>query len=389
MSSRGFFVGQVIDDLDAIASQVRQRCKLGQTDLNRVLEDFFKELLNLVYGINLRNLNKDRSNAPGLDLGDKAPGARVAYQITSQADAAKVNATLRKITAADAATYDRFRVLVIGERQGSYALDPKLAARRAFAKTDIVGITELCRDIMDLPLADLQAVHRKLADEQRRIVIELEPELPDGSFKTSMLQFIEAKPSIGRSDASLLFAHPDVEGLFADNTEAQTALDGFVDTLAKLPRMTREFFGWLVDEGEEPKGIGSSGLEVNADYVDAKCRAVPNFTGEIRLLTAHGFIDFGQEERHLSGRLRLHFPGSRHGNFNEAFINFRNATGLTAATVFSTMNFSPFGPSPTPDATDPGAGGASGTSSRARAVRLRSGNAGAGGTVRRQPRRGP
>jgi len=86
MSSRGYFVGQVIDDLDAIASQVRQRCKLGQTDLNRVLEDFFKELLNLVYGINLQNLNKDRSNAPGLDLGDKAPGVKVAYQITCQRD---------------------------------------------------------------------------------------------------------------------------------------------------------------------------------------------------------------------------------------------------------------------------------------------------------------
>lgn len=59
MSSRGFFIGQVIDDLDAIASQVRARCKLGQNDLNRVLEDFFKELLNLTYGLNLHNLNAE------------------------------------------------------------------------------------------------------------------------------------------------------------------------------------------------------------------------------------------------------------------------------------------------------------------------------------------
>lgn len=67
MSSRGHFLGQIVDDLDAIASQVRQRCAVGQNDLNRVLEDFFKEILNLVRGANLRNLNKDRSNAPGLD----------------------------------------------------------------------------------------------------------------------------------------------------------------------------------------------------------------------------------------------------------------------------------------------------------------------------------
>lgn len=340
-------MGQVIDDLDFIASQVRQRCKLGQNDLNRVLEDFFKELLNIVYRINLRNLNSDRSNAPGLDLGDKAEGATIAYQVTSQANAAKVNDTLRKINPEDAKAYDRFFVLVIGERQGSYSLDAELAEKHSFSEDNIVGITELCRDIMSLELSDLQAVHRKLADEQKRIVIELEPELPDGSFKTSMLQFIEGKPNVARSDASLFAAHEDVQGLFEDASEAQAALDGFINELARLPRMTREFFGWMVDESEESaRGIGSSGIEVNADYVDAKCRTVPNLQGELRLLTDRDFIDFDQEERHLSGRFRIFFPNAERTNFGEAFIYFKNATRFSAATLFSTMNFSQFGPAP-------------------------------------------
>jgi hypothetical protein len=163
-----------------------------------------------------------------------------------------------------------------------------------------------------------------------------------------MLQFIEAKPSVSRSDASLLAAHPDVAGLFADRREVQTALDDFIDALARLPRTTREFLGWMVDEAEQTRGLGSGGLEVNADYVEAKCRAVPNFLGEIRLLTARGFIDFDQEERHVSGRFRISFPGAEGTNFEEAFIYFRETTGLTAATLFSTMNFSPFGPPPVP-----------------------------------------
>ncbi len=349
MSSRGFFIGQVIDDLDAIASQVKARCKLGQNDLNRVLEDFFKELLNLTYGINLRNLNAERSNEPGLDLGDTTVGARVAYQVTSQASAKKVNETLKKITAGQAGQYDTFYVLIIGERLGSYALDPTLSRKYGFSEANIIGMTELCRDVMALELSDLQAVHRKLADEQRRIRIELEPELPDGTFTTSVLQFIESKPSVTRSDASLFFEHSDVSGLFTGRAEAQRALDDFVDELARLPRLTREFYGWLIDEAEQKTGFGSAGLEINADYVDAKCRNMPNFLSEIRLLTARNFIDYDKEEgTNTSGVFRIFFPGARRSNIEEGFIYFHAAEKLTAATLFSTMNFAPFGPAPLP-----------------------------------------
>ena len=351
MSSRGFFIGQIIDDLDAIASQVKARCKLGQNDLNRVLEDFFKELLNLTYGINLRNLNAERSNEPGIDLGDTTVGARVAYQVTSQASAKKVNDTLKKITAAQAGLYDTFYVLIIGERQGSYAIDSTLSRKHGFSAANIIGLTELCREIMALELSNLQAVHRKLADEQRRIRIELEPELPDGTFTTSVLQFIESKPSVKRSDASLFFGHSDVSGLFTNRAEAQSALDEFVDELARLPRLTREFYGWLIDEADQKTGLGSSGLEINADYVDAKCRNMPNFLSEIRLLTARNFIDYDKEEgTNTSGVFRIFFPGARRSNIEEGFIYFHAAEKITAATLFSTMNFAPFGPAPIPAA---------------------------------------
>ncbi len=349
VSSRGFFIGQVIDDLDAIASQVKARCKLGQADLNRVLEDFFKELLNLTYGINLRNLNDERSNEPSLDLGDASAGARVAYQVTSQATAKKVNDTLKKITTGQTAQYDRFFVLVIGERQGSYTLDPALCAKYKFAESNIVDMTQLARDIMALELSDLQAVHRKLADEQRRIRIELEPELPDGTFATSVLQFIEARPTVKRSDASLFYDHPDVSGLFKDRAEAQKGLDAFVDELARLPRLTREFYGWLIDEADQKSGFGGAGLEINADYVDAKCRNMPNFMSEIRLLTARNFIDYDKEEgTNDSGVFRIFFPDAHRTSFGEAFIYFRESEKITASTLFSNMNFAPFGPTPAP-----------------------------------------
>lgn len=345
MSSRGHFLGQIIDDLDAIASQVRQRCAVGQNDLNRVLEDFFKEILNIVRGANLRNLNKDRSNAPGLDLGDTTSVRKIAFQVTSQADAAKVNKTLRTVSDADLKLYDEINVLVIGERQRTYSLNETLTKRCNFSERNIIGITELCREIMDLDMTAIQAVHRKLVDEQRRIRIELEPQI-NGRFATSALDFIEAPPSVARSDASLLFVHADVEGLFNTAADARAALDGFIDELQRLPRLTREFFGWLLDNADARPSVGADGREINADYVEAMCSNMSSLRAEIRLLEARGFIDVDQDESWKSAYFRLFFPGTDRTNFAEAFVYFMKAERLSAGSMFSTMNFSPLGPPP-------------------------------------------
>ncbi len=345
MSSRGHFLGQIIDDLDAIASQVRQRCAVGQTDLNRVLEDFFKELLNVIYGASLRNLNQERINTPGLDLGDSTSSWKRAYQVTSQADAAKVNKTLRKVTDEQLANYDEISVLIIGERQKSYSLDPALMKRCNFTERRVVGTTELFREIMDRDMPTIQAVHRKLADEQRRIRIELEPQI-NGRFATSVLDMIEPRPSVIRSDATIFIGHSDVSGLFSSAAEASAALERFIDELQRLPRLTREFFGWMLDESEARQGFGAEGYEINADLVEAKCSNMPSFRLEIRLLVSRGFIDADHDERWKSAQFRLLFPGANRTNFGEALICFLKAEGLSASSVFSTMNFSPFGPSP-------------------------------------------
>ena len=211
MLSRGHFIGQIIDDLDAIAQQVRRRGELGQFDLNRTLEDFFKEILNLTLGINLRYLNDKHSNAPGLDLGD--PAARIAYQVTSRADGQKIADTLKKISDEQLAAYDKIYILAIGERQKRYKLDQAAATRCRFDQDHVIGITDIGRSIMGLDLSTMQAVHRKIAGEQERILIELQPRI-NGEYETTVLDQIEALPDVQRSDASTLFKHRAATGLF-------------------------------------------------------------------------------------------------------------------------------------------------------------------------------
>lgn len=354
MTARGAFIGPIIDDLDTISSRVRARSKLGLTDLNRVLEDFFKELLNLVLKANLTNLNETRRNEPGLDLGDATSPTKRAFQITSQATSQKVDKTLAAISDENVALYDEIYVLIIGERQSSYSLDLVQQKRVGFKTRNIIGMTELASKIIGSEIDTIRAVYEKLRAELQRITIELEVAI-DGKFDTSLAGVVEDRPAVQRSDASLLFADDEISGLFDSREEAQEALDGFVNRLELLPRMTRQFLGWLFDNtdlalGLDKPGIYSTGLSANADLVARKHRDQRVLQEDIRLLRSWGFVDYDDDGDGTSPRISIRFPGTGRTNLPEALPYFLVHRKLSAETLFSTMNFTVFGPPPAANA---------------------------------------
>ncbi|SDE14568.1 SMEK domain-containing protein [Limimaricola pyoseonensis] len=348
MTARGAFIGPIVDDLDTISSRVRARSKLGFTDLNRILEDFFKELLNLIHKANLVNLNETRRNAPGLNLGDTTSATKRAYQVTSQACSQKMNNTLAKINDVDAELYDEIYVLIIGERQAKYQLDPEEVKRVGFKKRNIIGMTELASMIIASEIDTIRAVYDKLRAELQRITVELEVAI-DGKFPTSLTGVVEDRPAVDRSDASLLFA--DASDLFASREETQAALDGFIDRLELLPRMTRQFLGWLFDNtdlalGLDKPGMLSTGLSANADLVARKHSDQRVLQEDIRLLRSWHFVDCDDDGDGTSPRISIGFPGAHKTSLSEALPNFLIERKLSAETLFSTMNFTVFGPPP-------------------------------------------
>jgi len=62
-------------------------------DINRVSEDVASKLLNLVYDLELDNLNRITPNYPGIDLGDTKNG--IAFQVTSRKDTEKIRENLK------------------------------------------------------------------------------------------------------------------------------------------------------------------------------------------------------------------------------------------------------------------------------------------------------
>lgn len=62
-------------------------------DINRISEGTSQQLLELVFGYDLKDLNREKKNFPGIDLGSRNNG--MAFQVTSRTDATKIVETLR------------------------------------------------------------------------------------------------------------------------------------------------------------------------------------------------------------------------------------------------------------------------------------------------------
>lgn len=80
--------------LTYIRTQVELSNSINLTDINRHSEDFYCGLLNLIFGYNLVNINRDSPNASAIDLGDEASG--LAIQVTSTQDLQKIKDTIKK-----------------------------------------------------------------------------------------------------------------------------------------------------------------------------------------------------------------------------------------------------------------------------------------------------
>jgi hypothetical protein len=123
-------------------------------DINVVAEDFFAHLLNAVYGYSLVNLNHDDLNKAAIDLGDSS--ARIAVQVTSQRNKAKVQKTLDKFSEHGLADdYDTLKVFIIGDRTGDYPTLQVPTGVSFSGSGDVIDIDGLMKDISGLDTEEL------------------------------------------------------------------------------------------------------------------------------------------------------------------------------------------------------------------------------------------
>jgi hypothetical protein len=241
MITRGTIIGKIIDDLARLISQIELRNKVGLLDLTKVSEDFFKELLNVVYDLNLTNLNQSRINEPGIDLGDSKN--KTAFQITSTKTSNKVSNTLQKVTTEQLKSYPNIKILIIGTKQTKYKIEKNLLTKANFElDNDILDINDLTRDISTLDIDKLETLFTFFQRSFRELIIELEPMDIEGNFESSVYHYVEQIPSHPPSSIKKFDKHYDAKHELNDFVE-------LYNKLASIPKSQREYICLIAERG--------------------------------------------------------------------------------------------------------------------------------------------
>lgn len=343
MLTRGYFIGEIVDEMANLAGQVRMRNALHLFDLTVATENYFRDFLNIALSANLKNLNAERSNEPGLDLGDESMA--IGIQVTSSATTAKVNHTLEKITAEQASKYKKLIVLGLNKRQQTYAIDQSLAMKYSFTTDNIWDLDTLARKAIDLQIDDLQALFNLVRSNSARVKIELEVPDENGKYPTSGYEMWEqrVKPKVGDGAAFSRFI-AERSGGAPDSQKIQEALNKLGKDLARLPRLTREFLAMLFDRRErgQSRRFGEGWEHLLLSKVKREYRG-DDLEGELEILRHAGFLEVNGEDKYELGapEIGITIP-TRSDDLKIDFVSFVDETKLGFRNVIGSVNLSAF-----------------------------------------------
>jgi len=352
MISSGYIIGQIIDEFSALGEQAKIRNHLGFSDLSVYSENFFKDIINIVEGYKLVHANQKRANEPGIDLIDKKN--RIAIQVTTTNTSEKIKHTLQQINENHLKKYDKYRILIIGERQKKYAaVNTALKNRKASKihpdlnfdlENHIIDLTDLARKIVGLDLKVLQTLHNYIQEQVARVKIEFEVPNKKGNYKTSGFKLWEQlptpKPATGKNFAkwnSSPKAPSDDE-----IEEAKAAIDELTNRLRRLPRITREFFAVLFERSEQVNGRFRDHQSLLFPTVE---KTYPKAQSELDLLLAENLIDIDRSDLghgpNLPPEIGLRM-GLGYSDLEIGFYDFIKANKLSIRKVIVELDFSKF-----------------------------------------------
>jgi hypothetical protein len=326
--------------LTAVSHQVESRSGLQLYDLNRYLEDFFKDILNIVFDYTLINLNEERSNNPGLDLGDEV--AKVAFQITSTKTSEKINKTLEK-AAAQVSKFPTIYVLILVDKQGSYSgLTTTLTTPFKFtAKEHILDIGDVLKKVLSLPIDRLQQLHDLVSKEVARVKIELEVPDKRGKYQTNIDAFIEQIPRQRYDGVSAYYKYLTRENPDTEVTEEAVGKDfkKIIRSLKKLPRISRQFYAFLLDRAE----VSGTDFTISVDKLSRIC-SYPDMDGELRLLMEQSLCWLNEadawDKSPTWGVGTV--PNANSDEFTWEFMEFIKKKNLSLEKIIVSLDFSDF-----------------------------------------------
>lgn len=164
--ARKQLIDRIVDNIEFQSGSTKKQNVIGLFDDNRLAQDFYCELLKILSGYELVDLDKlnDKTNYSAIDLGDTHN--RIAVQVTADNSSTKIKDTLEKFRDAKLFNdYDRLIVLIIGKKQSYTTTFPTGCSLVFDAAKDVWDDDELVKQVNNLGDPDLRILDKFLEEK--------------------------------------------------------------------------------------------------------------------------------------------------------------------------------------------------------------------------------
>jgi hypothetical protein len=164
----------VVMKLSVVRYMVKALSNRGLTDLNRESESFMRDVLNIVYGYELINLNDEALNMAAIDLADKS--AKLAFQVTSSSDSGKIKSTIEKfVKHKHHETYDTLMFMMLAGKK-AYTTDFDTGGTFKFDhKKHVIDMDDVTEAAQKLSLEQLEKLSRYVDRQLPSVSKAIEP----------------------------------------------------------------------------------------------------------------------------------------------------------------------------------------------------------------------
>lgn len=164
MINKEVYLKEIARSLSLLKEEVSLLNAINLYDINIIAEDFFPGLLNLIYDLELKNINIIDRNAPAIDLFDKKN--KISIQVTSDNDSEKIKHTIKEFVDNKSYNdYDRLVILILTKKK-NYTTSFDTMGKFIFdSKKDIWDTEDLIKDIRGLNTYKVKQISEYLSEE--------------------------------------------------------------------------------------------------------------------------------------------------------------------------------------------------------------------------------
>lgn len=176
----------------------------------------------------------------------------------------KISDTIDKITEEQTNLYDKFYILILGKKQGSYKLTDEKYAKLHFSEENIIDLSDVVSKVVYLDMTRLEKVLRLFNDKMTNLLTEFEIQDEQGNYETSYYNNVEQIATIKLNSINSFHQYLTSIGYELPYVQREGNVKKLAKELMCLPRLSREVLALLIERHDSvPNNHEAMGLELD------------------------------------------------------------------------------------------------------------------------------